>query len=113
MFTMTLLSLIVVCLFLVLLTILIHTIGTTLWVQTLLGKYTNHEGIFGGRDRFFIFITTTLVLMLMHTVEVLLWAVALLKLPRVTQVETFEQAFFFSVVQRAWTTGGGGFVPHK
>ena len=100
------LSLIVVCSLLVLLTVAIHAGGTSLWVWVLIRKYANHEGMIAAWDRWCLFILTALVLMTMHLVEVFLWAITLLKLPAVTQIETFEQALYYSMV--TFTTLGYG-----
>ena len=100
------LSLIVICSLLVLLTVAIHAGGTSLWVWVLIRKYGHHEGMIGVKDRLSLFIMTALVLMTMHLVEVFLWAITLLNLPAVTQVDNLEQALYYSMV--TFTTLGYG-----
>jgi len=86
--------------------ILIHALGSTAWVALLLRRYTNHEGYWKSRDLLMIWVMSALVLLLLHFVEIVIWAVAYLLLPGVTELVSFEQALYFSLV--TFTTLGYG-----
>ena len=90
------------------LTIAIHTIGSTMWlgfVKTWHDKWTN---ISGPRSLFRVVIWTAVVLLLLHFIEVILWALLYFMLPNNAGLNSWSEAVYFSVV--TFTTLGYGDV---
>jgi len=100
------LTLIIVGAVLVVLTILVHAGGTTLWANLLARKYLRHGDLVTARDRWALSVATASMLLVLHSIEVLLWAVVFLILPAVTHLQTLEQSLYFSLV--TFTTLGYG-----
>ena len=86
-------------------TILIHGIGTTWIVKWLMQKH-----VPGGENRYgramYSLSMTAIFLMILHFVEITVWAIVFMFIPEVDQIQTFEQAIYFSMVTYA-TLGYG------
>jgi voltage-gated potassium channel len=91
-------------------TVMIHAVGTTSWVRFLIRKYAHQTGVFREREALRAVIWTALVLLILHLVEILLWAVAYLPLSG-GQLHSFDEAAYFSIV--TFTTVGYGDVTLK
>jgi len=91
---------------LVCVTIVIHAVGSMVWVQFLMGRYAEKDGDWRTRDTIPILVSTGVVLLTLHVVEVALWALTYLALPAITELETLEKALYFSMV--TFTTLGFG-----
>lgn len=100
------LELMLVAVLLVAITVVVHAIGTTYWMRLLLHYYVDTEGHFKPYKALPGVIWTAVVLMMLHVVEVVIWAVAYLLLLPVSQLDTFEKAAYFSMV--TFTTLGYG-----
>ena len=87
-------------------TVAIHAVGSSYWIEFLVRRYTDHEGNWRGRDTLPILMATAMVLLLLHFVEVSIWALTYLSLPAIAQLRTLEQAVYFSLV--TFTTLGYG-----
>ncbi|MCD0462776.1 potassium channel family protein [Roseiconus lacunae] len=88
------------------LTVCIHAIGTTWWVGRL-RQYairTNDQSHF--RVRLRVLIHTVLLLLTLHLTEVVSWAAAYWMLPGIPQLNSVEEAIYFSTV--TFTTLGYG-----
>lgn len=92
--------------FLVAVTVVIHAIGTNYWMRLLQHYYTDADGYFKRHKALPGVIWTAVVLMMLHVVEVIIWAVAYLLLLPVSQLDSFEKATYFSMV--TFTTLGFG-----
>ncbi len=57
------------------LTVVIHAIGTTMWVRHIGQRYADEE-YWRGRMAIMILIQTVLILMALHAAEIMLWAVS-------------------------------------
>jgi len=79
------------------LTVIIHAAGTTWWVQILTGRYQNSGRAWKRRALWFVLISTAMVMLLLHVVEVCLWAGAY-RIFVPGEIETFEKALYFSFV---------------
>ena len=89
-------------------TVAIHAIGSTMWlgfVETWYDKWTN---ISGPRSLFRVVIWTAVVLLLLHFIEVVLWALFYFMLPDNAGLNNWPEAVYFSVV--TFTTLGYGDV---
>jgi hypothetical protein len=91
---------------LVAVTVVIHGIGSTYWIRFLMRNYQTHDGYWKERAVFPALMSTALVLLLLHVLEVLLWALLYLWLVPNNQLANLEQAVYFSVV--TFTTLGYG-----
>jgi len=87
-------------------TVVIHAMGTHHWMRLLLRHYTDADGYFKPHKALTGVIWTAVVLMMLHVVEVVLWASAYLVLIPGNQLDSFEKATYFSMV--TFTTLGYG-----
>ena len=100
------LELLLVAVILVAATVVVHAVGTHYWMRLLLHFYADAEGYFNPRRGLAAVTWTAVVLMLLHLVEVVIWAVAYLLLLPISQLDSFEKAAYFSMV--TFTTLGYG-----
>ena len=84
---------------LVAVTIIIHAIGTSSWVNYLI-NLTRETGFKPFKNwKFFLLIAgTACILMLLHFIEVALWAITYMLLPAITELSTFDESMYFSLV---------------
>ena len=91
-------------------TVGIHTVGTSWWIQRLQriqslkleerGRFLPHR----------ILCSTAVFLLLLHIIEVTVWAVVYLALPELPEFEDAEQALYFSTVTFASLGYGDVFI---
>jgi hypothetical protein len=91
---------------LVAMTVVIHAVGTTQWMHFMRRRFIGRDGRFKSRKSLPAVMWTAVVLMLLHVIEVVIWAVAYLVLTPISSLDTFEKATYFSVV--TFTTLGYG-----
>lgn len=91
---------------LVAITVVIHAFGTTHWMHFMGRRFVDHDGNFKPGKSLPAVIWTAVILLLLHVVEVIVWAVAYLLLSPISSLDTFEKATYFSVV--TFTTLGYG-----
>jgi hypothetical protein len=87
------------------LTVVIHAIGTTLWIRHIGRRYAD-EKFWQSRMAIAILIRTVLVVIVLHTIEIMLWAGSYMLLTPDSDLASFEQAVYFSFV--TFTTLGYG-----
>jgi len=87
-------------------TVAIHGAGTYAWMQFVARRYSGRDAQWGARENWQALMLTAIVLLGLHTVEVVAWALTYLWLPAITALETFEAAVYFSLV--TFTTLGYG-----
>ncbi len=104
---------VVISLAIIVFTILIHGLGTTYLVVYLYRKHWKKEQDWGIRSSLFVLSSTALFLMVLHFIEIAVWAFVYLIIPDITQVAGVEEAIYFSMVTYA-TLGYGDIVlgPH-
>lgn len=100
------LTLFAIGIFLLLIGVFIHAYGTMLWMSILIAKYVTNEGVVKYGKALYVLLITAVVLLTLHMLEVFLWAIAYLVLTPTSELETLEQAFYFSLV--TFTTLGYG-----
>lgn len=100
------LELALVAITLVAATVAIHAFGTTYWIRSLVHRYADHEGRFKEHAALPAVTWTAVVLLMLHLVEVVLWALAYRFVLPGDPLHTFEEATYFSVV--TFTTLGYG-----
>lgn len=88
------------------LTVAIHATGTSIWMRFVGRRSVGHSGRWQMRHHWQVFLWTALILIFLHSVEIVLWALMYLWLPSEPVLQTFEQAVYFSLV--TFTTLGYG-----
>ncbi len=98
MLKLTLVGILLVCA-----TVTVHALGTGLWLQVLLKNRARFEK---GRQLLKVLIFTSVFFVLLHFVEIMLWAVTYRQLIGADELGSFQEAFYFSIV--TFTTLGYG-----
>lgn len=86
-------------------TVIVHAVGTGAWLRHL-----DHATKKRDLNRILprVLILTAVLFLMLHLIEILLWALAYLYLPEIVDLKTFEEAIYFSIV--TFTTLGYGDV---
>ena len=88
------------------LTVGIHTTGAAIWLKSL-GRRLEHDASINQPPRVFrAILSTAVVLLMLHVLEALLWALLYLSLPAQAGLKSLHEAFYFSLV--TFTTLGYG-----
>jgi hypothetical protein len=87
-------------------TVLMHAVGTTQWVRHLARRHLDENGEWRPRSVLRVLIATAVVLLILHMLQVTLWAAVYRWVLPAGGLETFEQALYFSLV--TFTTLGYG-----
>ena len=90
---------------LVAITVMMHAVGTTSWLR-FLGRFDLDDKPWSPRRSLTIITSTVLVLITLHALQILVWAIAYLSLTTVGELDTLESAVYFSFV--TFTTLGYG-----
>ena len=91
---------------LVAVTVTIHAIGTSAWVEYLGRRFADQSGHWNIRWPLVALMTTAWVAIFLHVVQVVVWALAYLFIVPEGELDTFEVAVYFSFV--TFTTLGYG-----
>jgi len=83
---------------LILLTVLVHAMGTSAGLRELMWRYGHRDGSFRAKRSFRIIVLAALALLTLHWIEILLWAAAYLLLVPGQPLTSFEQETYFSAV---------------
>ena len=100
------LELLLISIVLVAITVVIHALGTHHWMRYMARHMIGPDGNFKSGKVLTAIISTAVTLMMLHVVEVVIWAVAYRVLTPISSLDTFEKAMYFSVV--TFTTLGYG-----
>ena len=87
-------------------TIIIHGFGTMWWLRSLVARNTLADGQIRPAKVLRVLISTALVLITLHIIEICVWALAYLFVLPDGELPTLEAAFYFSAV--TFTTLGYG-----
>lgn len=87
-------------------TVVIHAIGTTHWIRYVTHRFAGHDGQWKKRALMPVLTSTAIFLLTLHIVEVMLWAVVYMLFLPAGELQSFEEAVYFSVV--TFTTLGYG-----
>lgn len=88
-------------------TILIHGFGTTWWVNRLFRKHKlAQQQNWDLNKALYILSGTAIFLMMLHFAEIAIWAMAYLTIPGIKELQSLEEAVYFSMVTYA-TLGYG------
>ena len=91
---------------LVLITVIIHAAGTTWGLGVVGRRYANVDDAFHPDNALKVLTGTVLILLALHTLEIIVWAYAYLLLLPPGELGSFEEAVYFSFV--TFTTLGYG-----
>jgi voltage-gated potassium channel len=98
MLNLTLIGILLVCA-----TVTVHALGTGSWFRF----FMRNRGYFGhGRHLLKVLVFTSVFFLLLHLVEIMLWAITYRQLVTPDELASLEQAFYFSIV--TFTTLGYG-----
>jgi hypothetical protein len=86
--------------------VLIHALGTSYWVGYLVKRHLGSGGHWRPKSDLWVLISTAVVLLGLHLLEVMLWALTYLWWVPAGQLDSFEEATYFSFV--TFTTLGYG-----
>jgi len=86
-------------------TVAIHALGTSIWVRRIAREFLGNRN-WGGHRAMLVLINTALVVLVLHTIEIVLWAAAYRVLLPAADFASFEEAVYFSFV--TFTTLGYG-----
>ncbi len=87
-------------------TIVIHAVGSTMWMRFLTTRFATHDGEWRKSAVLGVLTSTGVVLLLLHFVQVIVWAVTYRLLPGITELDTMEKSIYFSLI--TFTTVGYG-----
>ena len=91
---------------LVVVTVIIHGVGTLSWASLATRRYADQDGMFRSERSAHIVVGTVLVLLILLVLEILVWSYAYLLLLPAGEVDSLEEAVYFSFV--TFTTLGYG-----
>jgi hypothetical protein len=79
-------------------TVMIHAVGTTQLIRGLILRFADPDGRFRAHNALPAVIWAAVTLLILHVVEILLWALAYVYLIPDHQLDTYEKAAYFSFV---------------
>ena len=91
---------------LVAITVIIHAVGTTVWLRRLSFHFADVDDLYRLPRSLRIVISTIIVLTILHTLQIIVWALAYLYLLPENVLDSYEEATYFSFV--TFTTLGYG-----
>ena len=91
---------------LVAVTVVIHAMGTTWWLHRLSSRITGVSDLHRPSRSLLMLISTIIIVTLLHTTQIIVWALAYLYLLPENVLGSFEEATYFSFV--TFTTLGYG-----
>ena len=83
---------------LIAITVVIHALGTSLWMKYMLAAYTGSNGLVVAAWASRVLVLTAVILMSLHLLEAFIWSLVYLFLVPLSEIETLEMAFYFSLV---------------
>jgi len=87
-------------------TVILHALGTIGWIHHLALRYPEGEGLAKIRNALSAILSTVVVAITLHTLQICIWAVAYIMLVPTGDLQTLEEAIYFSFV--TFTTLGYG-----
>jgi len=97
---------ILISLAIIVVTIVIHGVGTTWWLNYLLRQHDITNRVFTFYKSLYIVSFTAVFLMILHYLEIALWAIIFMDISELDKISHWEEAIYFSTV--TFTTLGYG-----
>lgn len=97
---------VIISLSIIVLTIFIHGLGSTWGLNYIFKKHDFKNKIFGFTDSMKILSLSAIFLMILHYIDIAIWAAVYLIIPQLKQLANWEEAMYFSMV--TYTTLGYG-----
>ncbi|MCO4291874.1 potassium channel family protein [Solitalea sp. MAHUQ-68] len=97
---------VIISLGIIALTIVIHGLGTFYLLNLIIRRHGGNGEFLGFNKTMQVLSYTAITLMLLHYLEIGLWALAYLFIPELDKISTWEEAIYFSTV--TYTTLGYG-----
>lgn len=97
---------ILISLAIIIVTIILHGLGSAWWLKYLLRNHDYHHQVFRFAKNMRILSLTAVFLMLLHYLEIALWALIYMTIPELDKIGHWEEAIYFSTV--TYTTLGYG-----
>jgi hypothetical protein len=79
-------------------TVILHAVGTTAWIRHLARRYPDGKGLGGMGEALVAILTTVIMATALHALQIGIWAVAYVMLTPVGELQTLEEAVYFSFV---------------
>jgi hypothetical protein len=79
-------------------TVILHALGTTAWIRHLARRYPDGKGLGGMGESLVAILTTVILATALHALQIGIWAVAYVMLTPVGELQTLEEAVYFSFV---------------
>ncbi len=89
-------------------TVMIHAVGATYWLGILGKQFSHHKHFHHSLHLFRGIMSTAIALLMLHAVEILLWALVYVELPGRAGLKNYAEAIYFSMI--TLTTLGYGDV---
>jgi hypothetical protein len=87
-------------------TVVVHAIGTTWWIRRLRRRVVSSTGRLRAGAALYALTTTAILLLMLHVLEVVIWAGIFVAIPEIEEIETLGDAVYYSFV--TFTTLGYG-----
>jgi voltage-gated potassium channel len=92
--------------FMIFLTVAIHAVGATFWLRHMAKWYAKRQSDTSFWTLFHAVSRTAAMLLLLHFIEIIMWALLFFSLPEKGGLKSFSEAVYFSIV--TFTTLGFG-----
>jgi len=79
-------------------TVVVHAMGTIAWVRRLARRYPQGEGLSRMPTAISALISTVVIALSLHALQILVWAVAYMVLLPAGELQSLEEAMYFSFV---------------
>ena len=79
-------------------TVILHALGTTAWIRHLARRYPDGKGLGETGKALGAILTTVIMATALHALQIVIWAVAYVMLTPVGELQTLEEAVYFSFV---------------
>jgi voltage-gated potassium channel len=89
---------ILISLLIISITIFIHGMGTVWLIKHLIRKFDIRDKVHGFQKSMLIFSRTAVLLVVLHFIEIALWAGVYLAIPELDKFTTWEESIYFSMV---------------
>lgn len=87
-------------------TVIIQAFGTSFWIKHLINELSKIRGQISNIASMKLLVSTSIFLLVINTFQAIIWAVLYYNITDVSEIKTFEEAIYFSLI--TFTTLGYG-----